>query len=140
MADIKPSGFFADGMVIQRETNAGVWGWADSGGEVTATGGCGEAAKSTPDEAGKWLFKLKAPRGCPHTITLKGDNLVELRNVSSLALPPLSTRLLCATREPINHWSETYTAKQASQRLASVPIPLNSCLAHVPKQPESATK
>jgi sialate O-acetylesterase len=37
MADVTPSALFADGMVIQRETKAPVWGTADAGERVTVT-------------------------------------------------------------------------------------------------------
>jgi sialate O-acetylesterase len=84
VADIKPSSLFTDDMVIQRETDAAVWGWAEPGENVTVTGSWGESAKSTADKAGEWLVKLKTPAaGGPHTITLKGNNLVELKNVLS---------------------------------------------------------
>ena len=37
MADVQPAALFADGMVIQRETKAPVWGTADDGERVTVT-------------------------------------------------------------------------------------------------------
>ncbi|VGO18388.1 sialate O-acetylesterase [Pontiella sulfatireligans] len=84
MADVKPAGLFVDNMVIQRETQAPVWGWADAGEKVTVTGSWGGAASTTADKAGKWSVKLQTPSaGGPHTITLKGKNTVELKNVLS---------------------------------------------------------
>ena len=37
MADVQPAALFADGMVIQRETKAPVWGTADDGERVTVS-------------------------------------------------------------------------------------------------------
>ncbi len=84
MANVRPAGLFVDNMVIQRETQAPVWGWGDAGEKVTVTGSWGNAATATVDETGKWSVKLQTPAaGGPHTITLKGNNTVELKNVLS---------------------------------------------------------
>jgi len=37
-ADVKLPAVFGDQMVLQRETNAPVWGWADPGEQVGVTG------------------------------------------------------------------------------------------------------
>jgi sialate O-acetylesterase len=84
MADVKPAGLFVDNMVIQRETQAPVWGWAGAGEKVTVTGSWGESATTTADQNGKWSVKLQTPAaGGPYTITFKGKNRVELKNVLS---------------------------------------------------------
>ncbi len=84
MADIKPAQLFTDNMVIQRETQAPVWGWGEAGEKVTVTGSWGESATTTADEAGKWKVKLQTPTaGGPYTITFKGNNTVQLKNVLS---------------------------------------------------------
>ena len=46
-ADIVPSPLFADHMVIQRGTQAPVWGTADAGEKVTVTCSWGESAATT---------------------------------------------------------------------------------------------
>jgi sialate O-acetylesterase len=84
IADVKPAGLFVNNMVIQRETQAPVWGWADVGEEVTVTGSWGQSATTTADQNGKWSVKLQTPSaGGPYTITLKGGNTVEIKNVLS---------------------------------------------------------
>jgi len=83
-ADVKPAQLFTDNMVIQRETAAPVWGWADAGEKVTVTGSWGESATSTANAAGKWMVKLSTPKaGGPHTITFKGNNSITITNVLS---------------------------------------------------------
>lgn len=84
LADVKPAGLFCDHMVIQRDTQAPVWGTADAGEQVTVTGSWGQSAETTADEAGKWRVKIKTPAaGGPHTITLKGKDTVEVKDVMS---------------------------------------------------------
>jgi sialate O-acetylesterase len=84
MADVTPAGLFMDHMVIQRETQAPVWGTADAGESVRVTGSWGESAKAVADESGKWSVMLQTPpAGGPHTITFEGKNTVELSNVLS---------------------------------------------------------
>ena len=41
-ADVKPAQLFVDHMVIQRDTQAPIWGWADAGEPVTVTGSWGQ--------------------------------------------------------------------------------------------------
>jgi sialate O-acetylesterase len=83
-ADVKPARLFMDHMVIQRETQAPVWGWADAGEQVTVTGSWGESATVVAGEDGTWMVKLQTPlAGGPHTITIKGKNSIELKDVLS---------------------------------------------------------
>lgn len=89
-ADVKPHPLFSDNMVLQRDTELNVWGKADPGEEVTVTfdhkgetGGRVLNAKTVADKDGKWVAKLgafKASTGC--TLTLKGKNTVELKNIA----------------------------------------------------------
>ena len=84
LADVAPSTLFADHMVIQRDTQAPVWGAADAGEEVSVTGSWGDTAVTTADAYGKWMVKLKTPAaGGPHTLTIKGNNTVEIKDVLS---------------------------------------------------------
>jgi sialate O-acetylesterase len=84
LADVKPAALFTDHMVIQRETKAPVWGTADAGESITVTASWGETATVTAGEKGRWMVKLQTPSaGGPHTLTLKGNNTVEIKNVLS---------------------------------------------------------
>ena len=47
-ADVKLPAIFGNEMVIQRETKAPVWGWADPGEKVTVTGSWGQRRKRLP--------------------------------------------------------------------------------------------
>ena len=60
-ADVQPVQLFTDNMVIQRDTQAPVWGWADPGEKITVTGSWGKTASTTADKDGKWKVKLQTP-------------------------------------------------------------------------------
>ena len=84
MADVRPSVLFSDNMVIQRETQAPVWGAADPGEQVTVSASWGASASATAGQDGKWMLKLATPEaGGPHTLTIQGNNTIEISNVLS---------------------------------------------------------
>jgi sialate O-acetylesterase len=74
---------FSDGMVLQRDTAAPVWGWATPGEKITVTLN-GQTLFATADAGGKWsaAFQKLAPGG-PFTLTVTGDRSspVTLSNV-----------------------------------------------------------
>lgn len=83
-ADVKLPAIFGNEMVIQRETKAPVWGWADPGEKVTVTGSWGKKAETVADDKGKWKVKIDTPKaGGPFTITVAGKNKIELKDVLS---------------------------------------------------------
>jgi len=57
-AEIKLPAFFSDRMVLQQQTGANMWGWADAGQEVKVSfAGQTESAKA--DKDGKWKITFK---------------------------------------------------------------------------------
>jgi sialate O-acetylesterase len=80
-ADVKLPTVFSDHMVLQREMPLPVWGWAEPGEKVTVA--IGEQSKTaTADAAGKWSLKLDPLKaGGPLTITVKGKNTIEIKDV-----------------------------------------------------------
>jgi sialate O-acetylesterase len=82
VADVKLPSLFADGMVIQRETKAPVWGWADPGEKVQISTSWGAKARVTTGDDGRWSVKLKTPKaGGPFTITVTGNNSLTVNDV-----------------------------------------------------------
>ncbi|RKU17993.1 9-O-acetylesterase [Candidatus Poribacteria bacterium] len=76
-------------MVLQRDMQAPIWGWASAGEEVTITLSA-EAEDVEPlfsttmvaDAEGNWQVKLPAmAAGGPYTLRVKGSNTLELTNV-----------------------------------------------------------
>lgn len=81
-ADVQVAPVFSDGMVLQREAEVGVWGWADPGEQVSVKGSWGGQARATTDDRGRWRVDLATPEaGGPHTLTIQGDTTVTLSDV-----------------------------------------------------------
>jgi sialate O-acetylesterase len=58
-AEVRLPAIFSDQMVMQREVNVPVWGWADPGEKVTVTFGA-QTKSAVADASGKWMVKLDA--------------------------------------------------------------------------------
>ena len=81
-ADVRLASLFSDNMVLQRETAAAFWGWASPGEKISVTGSWGAKAACTAEADGTWRLKLKTPAaGGPLTVTVKGNNVIVLKNV-----------------------------------------------------------
>jgi sialate O-acetylesterase len=82
VADVKLPAVFADHMVLQQETSAVLWGWAEKGEGVAVSGTWGEKAATTADDTGKWKAALRTPAaGGPYSVTVRGKNTIELKDV-----------------------------------------------------------
>ena len=69
-------------MVLQRDKEVPIWGWADQGEEVTVEF-AGQVKKAMPDASGKWMVKLDplAASAESRTMTIKGKNEIKLDDV-----------------------------------------------------------
>ncbi len=81
-AEVKLAGVFSDHMVLQRDRDLPVWGWADPGEEVTVSF-AGQTASTKAAADGSWSVTLK-----PLTLnkegaklTVNGKNRIELNDV-----------------------------------------------------------
>ncbi|VGO14267.1 hypothetical protein PDESU_02826 [Pontiella desulfatans] len=84
MADVRLGALFSDGMVIQRETLASMWGWAEPGEKVQVSASWGAKAATTTGTDGSWQVVLKTPEaGTGLSITVVGNNTVEIKDVAS---------------------------------------------------------
>ena len=83
VADIKLPAIIGDNMVLQQGGKVSIWGWADSGEEVTAGVSWNSMKWSvTADKDGKWSFRLNPPKaGRPHEMTLTGKNAITIKNI-----------------------------------------------------------
>jgi sialate O-acetylesterase len=82
MADVGLPKVFADHMVLQRNMEIPVWGWADPGEDVVVTLGDGVKDATKADEQGKWMVRLPAQEaGGPVTLTVQGNNEVTFEDV-----------------------------------------------------------
>ena len=69
-AEVTVSKVFGDHMVLQRDIDVPVWGWADPGEEVTVEFG-GQKKIDKADKAGKWMVRL-----APMDASSKGRDLM----------------------------------------------------------------
>jgi sialate O-acetylesterase len=72
---------FSDHMVIQRETEIRIWGWADAGEKISVTLGAG-SGQAIADSDGHWRVNLAAMRaGGPFTLIVQGKKTILFRDV-----------------------------------------------------------
>jgi sialate O-acetylesterase len=81
-ADVTLPSIIGDGMVLQRDMPAPIWGWADAGEKVTVSF-AGQTKSVNADDNGKWMVKLDAMKAntSEQTLTVKGNNTVTLGDV-----------------------------------------------------------
>ncbi len=80
-ADVSLPNFFGDNMVLQRDKQIPVWGWASPKEKITVQ--FDHQTKTTKaDKSGKWMIKLdNETAGGPYVLTIKGKNTVTFNNV-----------------------------------------------------------
>jgi sialate O-acetylesterase len=71
----------SDNMVLQRNKNVTLWGWADAGEKISVL--FNQQSKSTKaDKQGKWFVTLSAEvAGGPYQLTIQGKNTITLSNI-----------------------------------------------------------
>lgn len=80
-ANVRMPGIFSNNMILQRDSKANVWGWADNGEEVTVTFK-GQTQKATAQN-GQWKVTLN-PMGADlkgADLVVKGKNQLTFKNV-----------------------------------------------------------
>jgi sialate O-acetylesterase len=80
-ADVRLPAVIGDGMVLQRDIETHIWGWAAAGEEITVRI-AGREVSVSADEEGRWKVSL-APMaaGGPHEMTVAGANTITLGNI-----------------------------------------------------------
>lgn len=80
-AEVSLPKLIADGMVLQRETELKIWGWADPG-EAVSVQFDGETYSTDADGSGNWQVMLpQQPAGGPHTMEIRGDNTIAIDDI-----------------------------------------------------------
>jgi sialate O-acetylesterase len=81
VAEVKPAPICGEGMVLQQEMDARLWGTADPGEEVTVTFR-GKKATAIAKEDGRWLVSIPSgAAGGPFELTIAGKNTIAYKNV-----------------------------------------------------------
>jgi sialate O-acetylesterase len=80
-ADVKPHALCADGLVLQQQSKARVWGTADPGEKVTVKFR-GAETSATAGQDGRWVVQIDSgAAGGPFGMTIAGKNTLEYKNV-----------------------------------------------------------
>ncbi|MEI9945971.1 MAG: sialate O-acetylesterase [Chitinophagaceae bacterium] len=82
-AGIRLPAVISSNMVLQQQSQAALWGWADPNEKIVITSSWKNSLDSlTAPSDGRWKIKISTPvAGGPYTITLKGRNTIVLENV-----------------------------------------------------------
>jgi sialate O-acetylesterase len=84
LGQIKLPALIGDNMVLQQQSRAPLWGWADPGTTVTVQGSWDTkaVARAKAGEDGKWMVRVKTPAaGGPYEVTITGKQTTVLHNV-----------------------------------------------------------
>lgn len=80
-AEVRLPRLLSDGVILQRDTAASIWGWADDGGSVKVYLD-GELAGDTEAVDGRWQVRIEpVGAGGPHELTVEGENSVTVRDL-----------------------------------------------------------
>lgn len=83
MANVSLPNIFGDNMVLQRNAEVKIWGWANPKEEIKLVSSWNnQEYKVTANNQAQWEIKIKTPEaGGPFTISIKGYNEVVLKNI-----------------------------------------------------------
>lgn len=82
-ADVRLPRLFGDNLVLQQQTNNTIWGWAEPDEKVTVSASWGVSVSTRADPGGRWKLFLSTPaHGTGHSLTVAGENKIEIRNVA----------------------------------------------------------
>lgn len=82
-ATVQLPSFFSEGMVLQQQTNAAIWGWAKPAANIKITTSWNKKVyTATADSKGKWNLKVATPAaGGPYSITITDGQPVTIKNI-----------------------------------------------------------
>ena len=81
---------FSDGMVLQSETLASIWGQSKAHQQITVSGSWGEKVVIKSDKSGNWSCKLKTPNaGGPFAVKVTSkDELIIINDIYQIGSEP----------------------------------------------------
>jgi sialate O-acetylesterase len=135
-ADVTLPALIGDNMVLQRETQVALWGWAQPGEHVQVRAEWADAAvEAVSDDRGHWRVGVDTPgAGGPYTLTVAGDTVVTLKNVmiGEVWLCSGQSNMEWGVSASLRAESEIASARFPSIRLFTVPNrkslhPRNDC-------------
>jgi sialate O-acetylesterase len=115
-ADVRLPAVISDHMVLQQETPATVWGWAEPGEKVTVKF-ADKTAEVAADPAGKWSVKLDDLKaGTVGELTVAGKNTLTVQDVA------VGEVWICSGQSNME-WTVS-GAKEAASEIAAAKFPL----------------
>ena len=83
LAKVQLPSFFSDGMVLQQQTDAALWGWAKPGANISINTSWNKKAYNVKaGDKGKWMLKVSTPvAGGPFTIPISDGEPLTIKNV-----------------------------------------------------------
>ncbi len=70
-------------MILQQQTHAAIWGWADAGESIVIRASWGTMASVKAGKDGRWKLFLETPgAGTGHTLQVKGSNQIQIKDVA----------------------------------------------------------
>jgi len=123
MADVKPHALFTPGMVLQRDIEVPVWGFADKGEEITVK--ILDQQAKTIAQDGRWCVRLKPLKaGGPVSMTISGRNTITLDDVliGDVWVCSGQSNMQWSVRNSVNAEKEIADANQPTIRLFQVPM------------------
>ncbi len=123
--DIRLPGFYNDHMVLQRNEEIPLWGWAAPGERVTVGIDNGNTITTVTGKNGKWQLKLASmPAGGPHTISIKGNNAITLSDIliGDVWLCSGQSNMQWRLNQSLNAKEHIANAKYPKIRLVTIPM------------------
>lgn len=91
-ADVHMPAIFSDNMVLQAQTDAPIWGWADPNEVITVAASWGATATTRADDHGRWQVTIAVPPvseddathmqpHIPQSLAISGANTITIANV-----------------------------------------------------------
>ena len=130
-ADVRLPSIVGDNMVLQREMQAPIWGWASPGEAVTVTV-ARQRKTATAGADGRWTVRLDPMKaGGPFEMTVAGENLIRITNVlvGEVWIASGQSNMQMRVREVYDAEKEMASANYPRIRLFSVP----HIVAHAPQ-------
>jgi sialate O-acetylesterase len=122
-ADVRLPHVIGSNMVLQRDAELPIWGWAEPGEKVSVEFN-GQTAEATADSEGRWSVKLDPVKaGGPHAMVIEGNNRVALENilVGEVWVCSGQSNMQWSVRQSANPDEEIAAAKFPNIRLFYVP-------------------
>jgi len=128
-ANVRLPKIFGDNMVLQRNKQIPVWGWADAGEQVTIQFNKQEAKTVKADASGKWMLMLEPEKaGGPYTLIVKGNNTVTYNNVlvGEVWVCSGQSNMEFQVKQAINNAAEIASANYPQIRHIKVPLTVST--------------